>query len=84
MDYEFGHRLAWRVGQGDYQFIRADSSNINTLRLSTGIVIHIGMNAPPTPAGSAKPGTDLFRRPGDGDSHCSPYPDPRVGPLIPA
>jgi len=40
-DWEFGHKLAWRILQGDYQFIHADSSNINTLRLSTGIVIHI-------------------------------------------
>ena len=47
VDWQLGrHRLAWRVGQADYQFIHADSSNINTLRLSTGIVFHIGMAAP--------------------------------------
>ena len=45
LDYNtplFNHRLAIRVFQADYQFIHADSSEINAFRLSTGVVVHIG------------------------------------------
>lgn len=50
LDYNaplFNHRLAIRIFQADYQFIHADSSEINAFRLSTGVVLRIGSAAPP-------------------------------------
>ena len=38
----FNHHLAIRIFQTDYQYIHADSSDINAFRLSTGLVYHIG------------------------------------------
>jgi outer membrane protein OmpA-like peptidoglycan-associated protein len=52
VDYEtrlFNHHLAIRIFQADYQFIYADSTPIPSLRLSTGLVSHIGSFAPPAP-----------------------------------
>jgi hypothetical protein len=45
----FNHHLAVRIFQTDYQFIHADSSNINAFLLSTGLVLHVGSIAPPVP-----------------------------------
>jgi hypothetical protein len=50
LDYHaplFNHRLAIRIFQADYQFIHADSNEINAFRLSTGVVLRIGSTAPP-------------------------------------
>lgn len=54
MDYEINKHIAWRVFQADYQYIHENfdnvnesSTNINALRLSTGIVFHIGEVTPP-------------------------------------
>ena len=49
LDYNaplFNHRLAIRIFQADYQFIHADTSEINAFRLSTGVVWKIGSTAP--------------------------------------
>ena len=64
-DWEITKHIAWRVVQADYQFIHEDfdhidqsSSNINALRLSSGIVFHVGEVTPPpavTIACSANP-----------------------------
>ena len=76
MDYEtpwMNHRIAIRIFQADYEYMHADfgsaptegRANINAARLSTGIVFHVGSQAPPAPvtlACSANP-TSVF--PGD-------------------
>jgi outer membrane protein OmpA-like peptidoglycan-associated protein len=52
LDYNtplFNHHLAIRIFQTDYQYIHADSSDINAFRLSTGVVFHIGSFEPTTP-----------------------------------
>ena len=52
LDYNtplFNHHLAIRIFQADYQYIHANSSDINAFRLSTGVVYHIGSIAPPAP-----------------------------------
>jgi outer membrane protein OmpA-like peptidoglycan-associated protein len=45
----FRNHLAIRIAQADYQFIHADSTDINVFRLSTGLFYHIGSIAPPPP-----------------------------------
>ena len=73
MDYEtplFDHHLAIRIFQADYQYTHEDwgmaqRGNFNMVRLSTGLVYHIGSIAPPPPvtlACSASPNS-IF--PGD-------------------
>ncbi len=58
MDYEtpfFDHRLAIRLFQADYEYIHEDwgpgiwggRANLNSARLSAGVVIHVGSLAPP-------------------------------------
>ncbi len=73
MDYElpfFNHRFAFRLFQADYQYTHANfgptfpggRANINSARLSTGLVIHAGSQVPPPPvtlACSASP-TSVF------------------------
>jgi len=60
MDYNtplFNHRLSIRIFQADYEWMHADfgngvfggRANINSARLSAGIVIHAGSIAPPPP-----------------------------------
>jgi hypothetical protein len=49
----FNHRLAIRLFQADYQYINADSTSINAMRVSTGAVYHIGNIAPPPPLTAA-------------------------------
>ena len=61
LDYDLpfgGHRVAWRIFQGDYEYWHADfgedlaiggRANVNAARLSTGLVWHIGSIAPPPP-----------------------------------
>ncbi len=76
LDYDtpwLNHRLAIRLFQADYEYMHADwgpmifggRANIDSARLSAGIVIHVGSIAPPPPitlACSASPET-IF--PGD-------------------
>jgi hypothetical protein len=73
LDYEtpwFTHHLAIRLFQADYQYTHEDfrpgwRGNFNMARLSAGVVIHVGSQAPPpqlTVACSASP-TSIF--PGD-------------------
>jgi hypothetical protein len=76
MDYEtpwLNHHLAIRLFQSDYEYMHADwgnvgfggRANINAVRLSAGVVFHVGSIAPPVPitlACSASPET-IF--PGD-------------------
>lgn len=78
MDYEtplFDHHLAVRLFQVDYEYMHANfgpgtyggRANINAVRLSTGLVIHLGSVAPPTPVtlgctsnpDTVYPGTDV-------------------------
>jgi hypothetical protein len=60
LDWEtplLNHHLAFRLFQGDYEFIHEDwgtgvdagSANINAIRLSAGVVFHVGSIAPPEP-----------------------------------
>jgi ribosomal protein S11 len=60
MDYEtpwLNHHLAIRIFQADYEYMHVDfgqglyegRANIDSARLSTGIVFHAGSIAPPTP-----------------------------------
>jgi hypothetical protein len=60
LDYEtpwFNHHLAFRIFQADYEFMHADfgtgyyggRANIDAARLSSGLVLHVGSIAPPTP-----------------------------------
>ena len=60
MDYEtpfFDHHLAIRLFQADYEYMHADwgpgveggRANINAVRLSAGVVFHIGSIVPPPP-----------------------------------
>jgi ribosomal protein S11 len=60
MDYEtpwLNHRLAIRIFQADYEYMHVDfgtgafggRANVDAARLSTGVVLHIGSIAPPTP-----------------------------------
>lgn len=76
MDYEtplFDHRLAIRIFQADYEYMHVNfgpgvlggRANLNSARLSAGVVVHVGSLAPPpqlTVACSANP-TSVF--PGD-------------------
>jgi hypothetical protein len=76
LDYEtpwLNHHLAIRLFQSDYEYMHADwgnvgfggRANINAVRLSAGVVFHVGSIAPPVPitlACSASPET-IF--PGD-------------------
>jgi hypothetical protein len=41
-DWMFGKRFGWRVMQADYLLERANSSNRNNIRISTGVVFHFG------------------------------------------
>ena len=50
VDWNFGHHIAWRVFQADYQYTHLSSNDINAFRLSTGLVVHVGSIAPPPPA----------------------------------
>jgi outer membrane protein OmpA-like peptidoglycan-associated protein len=73
MDYELpwlDHRFAFRLFQADYQYTHANfgptfpggRANINSARLSTGLVVHLGSQVPPPPvtlACSASP-TSVF------------------------
>ena len=75
MDYELpwlDHRFAFRLFQADYQYIHVNfgpgpvppggRANINSARLSTGLVVHLGSQVPPPPvtlACSANP-TSVF------------------------
>jgi hypothetical protein len=52
LDYNtplFNHHLALRLVQADYQFNHQDFNDFNMLRLSAGVVFHIGSIEPPTP-----------------------------------
>ena len=60
LDYEtpfFDHHLAIRLFQADYEYMHADfgpgtyggRANINSARLSTGVVLHFGTIVPPPP-----------------------------------
>ena len=60
MDYEtplFDHHLAIRVFQADYEYMHANfgpgvgggRANIDAVRLSAGVVFHVGSIAPPVP-----------------------------------
>jgi hypothetical protein len=73
MDYELpwlDHRFAFRLFQADYQYTHVNfgptfpggRANINSARLSTGLVVHLGSQVPPPPvtlACSASP-TSVF------------------------
>jgi hypothetical protein len=75
MDLEINHRFALRLFQADTEFMHADfgsgiyggRASINATRLSTGLVVHVGSVAPPTPVSlscsatpdSVYPGTDV-------------------------
>jgi len=61
----FNRHLAWRLGQLDYQYIRADGGTINAYRVSTGLVYHIGTIAPPTPVTVACSASPAMVFPGD-------------------
>jgi len=76
LDYEtpwFNHHLAIRLFQADYEFMHADfgpkayggRANINAARLSTGVVLHIGTIAPPTPVTLAATASPQTVFPGD-------------------
>jgi len=45
----FHHHLAVRLFQADYQHVFTDSSDIDSFRLSTGLVYHFGSFAQPVP-----------------------------------
>ena len=58
LDLELRRWLSFRIVQGDYEYMHADfgpepnyggRANINALRLSTGLVLHLGSIAPPPP-----------------------------------
>jgi hypothetical protein len=59
LDYNtpwFNHRLAIRIFQADYQYTRENfpesqggAGNFNIARLSSGLVLHVGSIAPPSP-----------------------------------
>jgi len=60
LDYEtpfFDHHLAIRLFQADYEYMHADfgpgtyggRANVNSARLSTGVVLHFGTIVPPPP-----------------------------------
>jgi len=52
LDYNtplFNHHLGIRLFQADYQFNHQDVDDFNMLRLSAGVVFHIGSFAPPVP-----------------------------------
>ena len=68
LDYNtplFNHHLAIRIFQTDYQYIHADSSDINAFLLSTGVVFHIGSIAPPPPVTLACSASPASIFPGD-------------------
>lgn len=58
MDYNINHRFAIRLFQADYEYMHADfgpqptsggRANIDAVRLSAGLVIHMGNIVPPPP-----------------------------------
>jgi hypothetical protein len=75
LDYEtrwLHHHFAVRIFQADYQYIDVNygaadggSVDINALRLSTGIVFHIGNLAPPPPVTLACSANPSWVYPGD-------------------
>jgi len=76
IDYEtpwFNHRLAIRLFQADYEYMHADfgpnayggRANINAVRLSTGVVFHIGSITPPPPVTLASSANPQSVYPGD-------------------
>jgi len=76
MDLEtpwFDHRLAFRLFQADYEFMHADfgtglgggRANINAVRLSSGLVFHVGQLAPPAPISEACAANPSSVFPGD-------------------
>jgi outer membrane protein OmpA-like peptidoglycan-associated protein len=68
LDYNtpfFNHRLALRLFQADYQFNRQDFGDFNMLRLSAGVVFHIGSFAPPVPVALACSVNPVSIFPGD-------------------
>ncbi len=65
LDWNFGHHLAWRVFQADYQYTHLNTNNINAFRLDTGLVWHIGSIAPPAPVTLACSASPESIYPGD-------------------
>ncbi len=79
LDYELTHHWAIRIFQADYEHMRPDFAastsgyivfpggnvNINALRVSTGIVYHIGSIAPPVPVTLACSASPVTVFPGD-------------------
>ena len=68
LDYNtplFNHHLAVRIFQADYQYIHADSTDINALRVSTGLVLHLGSFAVPPPVTLACSVSPVSVFPGD-------------------
>ena len=76
LDYEtpwFNHHLAIRILQADYEYMHANwgnvplggTANINAARLSTGLVLHAGSIAPPTPVTLAIAASPESVYPGD-------------------
>ncbi|MGD0729660.1 MAG: REJ domain-containing protein [Terracidiphilus sp.] len=61
----FKRHLAWRIGQLDYQYIRADGGTVNAYRISTGVVYHVGNIAPPAPVTLACSANPSWVFPGD-------------------
>jgi len=58
LDYDITHRFALRIFQADYEYMHADfgpqpytggRANLNTVRLSTGLLLHLGSITPPPP-----------------------------------
>jgi outer membrane protein OmpA-like peptidoglycan-associated protein len=76
VDYELAHHWAIRVAQVDYEFMNPDFTrkydgydvgtiDINALRLSAGIVYHVGAGAAPVPVTLACSATPVAVYPGD-------------------
>ncbi len=61
----FRHHLAVRLFQADYQHVFTDSSDIDSFRLSTGLVLHLGSIAPPMPVTLAVAVSPMSVFPGD-------------------
>jgi hypothetical protein len=65
LDWNFGRHIAWRTFQADYQYTHLSTNDINALRLSTGLVWHIGSIAPPPPVTLACSASPESVYPGD-------------------
>ena len=76
MDYNtplFGHHLAIRLFQADYQYMHVDfgpgvfggRANIDAARLSAGLVFHVGTIAPPPPVTLSCAASPMSIFPGD-------------------